>query len=249
VVFLVLRQFLDLQVAERHGAVVALEEDGAWFRDVSVNFRSGGFRANHVVMNLLAVEDHGDFVADDGGFQRLPFVAGFGGENVRSFEAVYCSIAAGARLSALAVAQNLDLMAASQIETAVGAVRDHEFAADREVPIFLLRDQIVAVFPFVDRVLQDATGFDGPKVLAIGIAEFPAVEVFAVKKSDKAGVGGSQCGGAGKYQSGEEGSNCFHGIVVVRVGVRWNVVSGAMGSLRLDWKLHFTVILTVAIPR
>src|ERR1035438_3149002 len=90
---LLLRQFLNADVAEAHRAVVALQEDGSGLVDPAINLRSGRPVTRHVVVNLDAVQGHGDPVADNGGLSALPFASRLGDELVRGSEVVDRAIA------------------------------------------------------------------------------------------------------------------------------------------------------------
>src|SRR5687767_36181 len=71
-------KFLDLDLAEAHHAMIALEEDRPRLSDVLVDLAARRPVADHVVVNLLAVQNHGDLVPDDRRLDGLPLVAGFG---------------------------------------------------------------------------------------------------------------------------------------------------------------------------
>ncbi len=91
---LLLRQFLHFDLAEGDGAVVALQEEWAGLADFRVEFAAGRAFHGHVVVNLLPVEDHGDFVADHRGFAGLPFAAGLRCKHARDGVLVDRAIAA-----------------------------------------------------------------------------------------------------------------------------------------------------------
>src|ERR1044071_700505 len=63
---------LDLEVAERNRAVIALQEDRARLVHVVVQLAAGAFAALDIVVDFFAVENHGDLVANDGGLDGLP---------------------------------------------------------------------------------------------------------------------------------------------------------------------------------
>src|SRR5206468_9409387 len=104
-----LRQFLDAQVAERDCSVVALQENRAGFGHLVVDLGAGGLVALDLVVNLLAVEDDGDLVADDRRLDGLPFAAGFRREFTRSGLIVDGAVAGLAGSACRGIAQNLDL--------------------------------------------------------------------------------------------------------------------------------------------
>src|ERR1017187_4161342 len=131
---LLLRQFLDADVAEAHRAVVALQEDRSGLADAAINLRTGRPVTRHVVVNLDAVQGHGDPVADNSGLGALPFASRLGDELVRGFEAVDRTVAGVAGFAFLMVTQNLDLMPATQVKAAIGVVRSHVLVANGEVP-------------------------------------------------------------------------------------------------------------------
>src|SRR5262249_30091942 len=110
-----IRQFPEAQVAEAHRAVVALEEDRPRFVHVFVDFAAGGAVADDVVVNLFAVEDHGDFVGDDRGLDGLPLVARLRGELRWRGVVVDCPVARERRLAGLVVAEDLDLVPATEV--------------------------------------------------------------------------------------------------------------------------------------
>src|ERR1035441_4597653 len=120
---LLLRQFLDADVAKAHRAVVALQEDRSGLVDPAVNLGTGRPVALHVVVDLDAVQGHGDLVADNGSFGALPFASRLGDELVRGFESVDRTVAGVAGFAFLMVTQYLDLMPATQVKAAVRAVR------------------------------------------------------------------------------------------------------------------------------
>lgn len=176
-----LLQFFDANVAEGNVSVVALEKDGAGLVDLVVEFSAGGFGAFDIVVNFYAVEDEGDFVADDGRFGGLPLVARFGDEFVGRFEIVDGAITAYRICAASVIAQDLNFVASAEIEATVGFVRDYVFEFNGEVPELLVCHEVVSVEVLVGGILEDAV-FDGPTIAAVGVAEMPAGGVFAVEE-------------------------------------------------------------------
>jgi len=165
--------------------VVALEKDWSGLVDFVVDFAAGGFCAFDVVVDFYAVEGEADFVSDDGGFSGLPLVAGFGNEFVRCFEIVDGAVAVDGIGAASVIAEDLDFVASTEIEAAVGFVGHHEFEFDGEVPEFVVGDEVVAVKVFVGGVYEDAV-FDSPTVTAVRISEVPARGVFAIEERAEA---------------------------------------------------------------
>ena len=162
--------------------MVALQEDRPRLVHLAVNLRAGGPVAHHVVMDLDAVKGHGDPVADHGGLHALPFAAGLGGEFVRGLEVVERAVAGHGGFALLVVAQDLDFMPSAQIEAAIRAVRGHVLVTDGEVPELLLGHQVRAMDVLLDGVLEDAARKHAPGVVAGGIAQLPAGQVFAVEQ-------------------------------------------------------------------
>lgn len=86
-------------------------------------------------------------------------------------------------------------MAPTEIEAAVGFVRDHEFEFNGEVPEFVVSYEVVAVKVFVGGVYEDAV-FDSPTVTDIKMTEMPASGVFAIEERTEAiFVGGENAEG------------------------------------------------------
>ena len=99
--------------------MVALEEDGAGFVDFIVDLAARSAIADQVVMDLLAIHDDGDPVADHGGFHGLPFTCRFGHEFVRRLEVVNGTISRLAGLAIFVVAEDLEFVPPAQVEAAV----------------------------------------------------------------------------------------------------------------------------------
>jgi hypothetical protein len=185
-------QHLDLDPAKPDRAVVALEEDRAGFIDLLVQFAAGGHAAHDVVVGFQAIVHHGDCVADDGGFDGLPFVRGFGHEVVGRLEVVDGAVAGEGCFSAGGVPQDLQLMPAAKIKPAVRVLGHQVIEADGEVPKLLVRHQICAVDVSADRVFEDAI-LDGPAVVPLRFSQVPAGGVRAVEERLEAVIIGS-CG-------------------------------------------------------
>ena len=62
--------------------MVALQEDRPRLIHLAVQFPAGGLVTLDVIMNLDAIQGHGDPVADNGGLGGLPLAAGLGDELV-----------------------------------------------------------------------------------------------------------------------------------------------------------------------
>ena len=146
--------------------MIALKENGARLVDFVVDLRARGAVTNDVVMNLLSIQDNGNFVPNDCGFDGLPLSGGLGSKLSGSSMIVNRTIADLGGLSAFIVTQNLNLVTSAQIEAAVGTVRDHVVVADREVPEFFVRDEIGAVLAPIDGILEH-TIFDGPAIVPV----------------------------------------------------------------------------------
>src|SRR4030095_1259504 len=127
---LCLRQFLEANVAERDGTVVALEKNRAGLINLTVDLTARRFQTLDVVVNLFAVEDHSDLVADDRGLGGLPLAPGLGGKHARGGMIVDRAVAALGRLADVVIAEDLNLVAAAQVEAAVGIVRHLEVVLD-----------------------------------------------------------------------------------------------------------------------
>ena len=190
-----LLQFFDKDVTEGDVAVIALEKNRARLVDFVIEFAASSFGAFNVVVNFYAVEGERDFVSDDGGFSGLPLVTGFGDEFVGCFEVVDGAIAVDGVSAASIITEDLNFMAATKIEAAVGFIGHHEFKFDGEIPKFVVGDEIVAVKVFVRSVLQDAV-FDGPTVATSWMTEMPASRVLSVEERTKASfIGGESAEG------------------------------------------------------
>jgi len=85
---LLLRQFFDPNISETYGAMIALQKDGAGLLYLAVNFSAGGLITNHIVMDLNAVQRHGNPIADNGGLSDLPFACRFGDKRIRRLEII-----------------------------------------------------------------------------------------------------------------------------------------------------------------
>ena len=165
--------------------MVTLEKDWAGLVDLVVEFAAGGFGAFDVVVHLHTVEGEGDFVADDGCLGCLPLVARLGDEFVWRFDIVDGTVAIVGVRAASVVAEDLNFVASTEIEAAVGFVGNHEVKFDGEVPEFLVGDEVVAVKVLVGDVLEDAV-FDGPTIAAVRVAEVPTGGVFAIEERTEA---------------------------------------------------------------
>lgn len=176
--------------------MVALEHDWAGLVNVLIKFAPGRFGALDIVMNFHAVQSNRDLVSNNSCFAGLPFVAGFGNEFVGRFEIVNGPVSVDGCFGTSVVAKNLDLLAAAQIEPAVGIVGHHIFKLNRKIPKFLIRNQIVTVKFFVGRVFKN-TFFNRPTIPAIGMAKMPAGKIFAIEERAKTVLIGGESAQAG----------------------------------------------------
>ena len=96
---LLLWQLLDADVSEANSSVVALKENGAGFVHLIINLAAGGLVAFHLVVDLNAVHDDGDAVANNGRLSGLPFASRFGYEFVRSLEIINGAVSRDRRLA------------------------------------------------------------------------------------------------------------------------------------------------------
>src|SRR5205814_8475702 len=102
------RQFLDFDLPETHGSVIALQEEGSRLGDVLVEFAACRFITHDIIVDELAVEANGDLITNDRRLDRLPFATRFIGPNVGCLEIVDGSIAGESWLALLEVAEDLD---------------------------------------------------------------------------------------------------------------------------------------------
>jgi hypothetical protein len=102
--------------------MVALQKDRPGFFHVAVNLATRRLVALDVVRDLHAVQNTGDAITDDGGLDGLPLARRLRGELVGAFEAINRPDGSDARIVAVIVAQDLDLVPAPQIEPPVGVL-------------------------------------------------------------------------------------------------------------------------------
>jgi hypothetical protein len=179
--------------------VIALEQDGAGLIDIVIQLTARALGAIDVVMDLHAVEDDGDFLADDLDLGLLPLTGLAGSEQGRSLHVVDGTVAAEFGLAELGVVKDLDFMTAAEVEAAIGPGRHLVFITDDEVAELGIGQDVSAVFVLAEHIDQHAV-LDTPGTFALVAAVLPAVHGLAIKQELEAllGLGGGQLvGGVG----------------------------------------------------
>src|SRR5262245_33706579 len=125
--------------AERDFAVISLDHDRPRLALIAVERAAGDAVDHDVVMNLLAVEDDCQAVADDGGFHGLPLALWETGVDRRFDSAVesHVSVNVG-RFTG--VIQHLQLVTPAQEDAAVALLFDLVFALNLEIIEAVARD-------------------------------------------------------------------------------------------------------------
>jgi hypothetical protein len=162
--------------------MIALQENRTGLVYLIIDFTAGGLVAFDVIMDFDPIHDNGDPIADHGRLGCLPLAGGLGDELVRSFEIVDGTVAANGWLAALVIAEDLNFMAAAQVKAAVGIVRRHILVPDCEIPKLLFRHQVSPMCSLFDRILENAAGQDAPRIVAVGVSQFPARHVLPVEQ-------------------------------------------------------------------
>src|SRR5258706_1612610 len=121
-------------------------------------------------MDLDAVEDDSDAISLDGSFDGLPFT-GFAGNEFRHRREVVNGAVAARRGDALVeVIEDLDFVAATQVEAAVAGGRAHVFVTHSEVLELFFADEVVAMRGVADFIDEHAV-LRAPACAALRVAE------------------------------------------------------------------------------
>src|SRR5215468_7180226 len=103
--------------------MISLQKNRSRLVDFVIELAAGGLRALDIIMNFHPVQDHRDLVAHDRRLTGLPLISRAGNKLVRGFEVINCTVAAQRWLAAGVVAENLNLMPATKVKSAVRVVR------------------------------------------------------------------------------------------------------------------------------
>src|SRR5688572_14598936 len=134
-------QNLNADITKRNRAVIALQQNRAGLIEVLVQLTARGAIDHDVLVDLLAIQRDTDAIAPNCGLGGLPFPRSARGKDRNRFELIKRAVAARGRVLPGKIVDDLDLMAAPEVQAAVAPFGDQVLVANGKILEFILGNQ------------------------------------------------------------------------------------------------------------